>query len=117
MELTQSTTSFLNRLRSYAKLEPFEYRAQLHAFVGENWTVPNWELECWENKHVIRREWRAIEDEEHMRPYVKESREVEMSNPDTSEEVVGVRGWSRDNGIRHVCVRTTIWLGVSFSLQ
>ena len=44
-----------------AKLEPFEYRAQLLAFSGESWTVPDRELECWNKKKGIRREWRAIE--------------------------------------------------------
>ena len=42
-------------------LEYFEYRAQLLAFSRENWTVPDRELECWHNRHVIRREWRTIE--------------------------------------------------------
>lgn len=43
-------------------LEPFEYRAQLNAFSGKNWTAPEWEIECWKNKHVLRREWKTIEE-------------------------------------------------------
>jgi len=42
-------------------LEGFEYRTELLAFSGEDWTVPDRELECWNKKQVIRREWRAIE--------------------------------------------------------
>lgn len=45
----------------FALLEPFEYRAQLNAFSGRNWIPPEWEVECWENKVVLRREWKAIE--------------------------------------------------------
>jgi hypothetical protein len=45
----------------FALLEPFEYRAQLNAFIGRNWTAPDWEIECWKNKVVLREEWRAIE--------------------------------------------------------
>jgi hypothetical protein len=44
-----------------APMESFEYRAQLNAFLGKNWTAPEWEIECWENRGVIRREWREIE--------------------------------------------------------
>jgi hypothetical protein len=45
----------------FALLEPFEYRAQLNAFSGRNWIAPEWEVECWKNKVVIRRAWKAIE--------------------------------------------------------
>jgi hypothetical protein len=45
----------------FALLEQFEYRAQLNAFSGRNWTAPEWEVECWKDKAVIRTEWRAIE--------------------------------------------------------
>jgi hypothetical protein len=41
-------------------LEHFEYRAQLLAFSGESWTITDRELECWNNRTEIRREWRAI---------------------------------------------------------
>lgn len=61
-ERTDNPLLIAKRWSRYATLEPFEYRAQLYAFVGENWTVPDWELECWKNKHVIHREWRAIEE-------------------------------------------------------
>ena len=44
-----------------APLEPLEYRAQLNAFSGKNWTAPEWEIECWGNRRTIRTEWRAIE--------------------------------------------------------
>ncbi|KAI0296379.1 FAD/NAD(P)-binding domain-containing protein, partial [Russula brevipes] len=42
-------------------LEPFEYRAQLNAFAGRKWTAPEWEIECWTKKHVIRERWKEIE--------------------------------------------------------
>ena len=45
----------------FALLEPFEYRAQLNAFSGRDWTAPELEVECWKNKVLIRREWNAIE--------------------------------------------------------
>jgi hypothetical protein len=45
----------------FALLEQFEYRAQLNAFSGRNWIAPEWEVECWKNKVVLRREWEAIE--------------------------------------------------------
>ena len=44
-----------------APLEPLEYRTQLNAFSGKNWTAPEWEIECWGNRRTIRTEWRAIE--------------------------------------------------------
>lgn len=44
-----------------APLELFEYRAQLNAFSGRNWTAPEWEIECWMKKGAIRTEWREIE--------------------------------------------------------
>jgi hypothetical protein len=45
----------------FALLEQFEYRAQLNAFLGRDWVAPEWEIECWKNKVVLRREWEAIE--------------------------------------------------------
>lgn len=45
----------------FTLLEQFEYRAQLNAFSGRNWTAAEWEVECWKNKVALRREWRAIE--------------------------------------------------------
>lgn len=45
----------------FALLEPFEYRAQLNAFAGRNWTAPEWEVDCWKNKVVLREEWGVIE--------------------------------------------------------
>ena len=45
----------------FALLEPFKYRAQLNAFSGRKWIAPEWEVECWKNKVVLRKEWRAIE--------------------------------------------------------
>jgi hypothetical protein len=45
----------------FGLLEPFEYRAQLNAFAGKNWMAPEWEIEFWKNKAVLRREWKAIE--------------------------------------------------------
>jgi hypothetical protein len=45
----------------FALLEPFEYRAQLNAFSGRDWIPAEWEVECWKNKVVLRREWKAIE--------------------------------------------------------
>lgn len=44
-----------------ALLEPFEYRTQLNVFAGKKWTASEWEIECWKNKAVLRREWKAIE--------------------------------------------------------
>jgi Flavin-binding monooxygenase-like len=60
-EGTDDPLLIAKRWPRYAKLERFEYRARLHAFVGENWTAPDWEIECWKNKYEIRREWIAIE--------------------------------------------------------
>ncbi len=45
----------------FTLLEPFEYREQLNAFLGNKWTPPEGEVECWKNKVVLRREWNAIE--------------------------------------------------------
>jgi len=45
----------------FSLLEPFEYRAQLNAFSGKDWRAPEWEIECWKDKHVLRREWSVIE--------------------------------------------------------
>jgi hypothetical protein len=61
----QGTDDPLHIAKSWSRfslLEPFEYRAQLNAFSGKNWTAPEWEIEFWKNKGVIRREWRAIEE-------------------------------------------------------
>jgi len=60
-EGTDDPLRISKRWSSLAELEPFEYRAQLEAFSGENWAVPDWEIECWKNKKMLRREWRAIE--------------------------------------------------------
>ena len=46
----------------FALLEPFEYRAQLNEFSGRNWTAPEWEVECWEKKIILREEWKKIEE-------------------------------------------------------
>ena len=51
--------------------ESFEYRAQLLAFSGENWRVPDRELECWNKKKMIRREWRAIEQSGNAKEWLK----------------------------------------------
>jgi hypothetical protein len=51
--------------------EYFEYRAQLLAFSGENWRVPDRELECWNKKQMIRREWRAIEQSGNAKEWLK----------------------------------------------
>ena len=45
----------------FGSLGQFEYRTQLNAFAGKNWTAPEWEIECWENRGLIRRVWKAIE--------------------------------------------------------
>jgi hypothetical protein len=55
----------------FAQLEPFEYRAQLNAFSGKNWTAPEWEIECWKNRGVLRREWRAIEQSGKTKEWMK----------------------------------------------
>jgi len=46
----------------FALLEPFEYRAQLNAFSGNDWKAPEWEIECWKDKHILRREWKVVEE-------------------------------------------------------
>ena len=46
----------------FRPLEQFEYRTQLNAFSGKKWTAPEWEIEFWENKSLIRREWKIIEE-------------------------------------------------------
>ncbi|KAI0298736.1 FAD/NAD(P)-binding domain-containing protein [Multifurca ochricompacta] len=46
----------------FGLLEPFEYRAKLNEFAGKNWTATDWELELWERKRTIRREWKDIEE-------------------------------------------------------
>ena len=45
----------------FTQLEPFEYRTELNAFAGTNWTAPEWEIECWNNRGVLLREWKIIE--------------------------------------------------------
>ncbi|KAI0250630.1 FAD/NAD(P)-binding domain-containing protein [Lactifluus subvellereus] len=45
----------------FAPFEPFEYRTQLNAFLGKSWTAPDWLVEFWEKRFVLRREWEAIE--------------------------------------------------------
>jgi len=45
----------------FALLEPFTYRAQLNSFAGRDWTAPDWEIECWKNKVLIREEWEKVE--------------------------------------------------------
>ena len=42
-----------------AHMEPFRYLAQLLS--EESGTVPDWEIEYWENRCVIRIAWRSIE--------------------------------------------------------
>ena len=44
----------------FGVLEPFEYRTQLNAFSGKNWTAPEWEIECWKNRGLILSEWKTI---------------------------------------------------------
>ncbi|KAI9458969.1 hypothetical protein F5148DRAFT_1219714 [Russula earlei] len=46
----------------FALLEPFEYRAQLKAFLGKDWRAPDWEIELWKHKFVLQREWQEIEE-------------------------------------------------------
>jgi hypothetical protein len=45
----------------FGPLEQFEYRTQLNAFSGKDWTAPEWEIDFWENRSLIRREWKTIE--------------------------------------------------------
>ena len=45
----------------FRPLEQFEYRTQLNAFSGKKWTAPEWEIEFWENRSLIRREWKTIQ--------------------------------------------------------
>ncbi|KAI9438654.1 FAD/NAD(P)-binding domain-containing protein [Lactarius indigo] len=45
----------------FGTLEPFEYRAELNAFAGKDWTAPDWEIEFWTKKNVLRKEWNDIE--------------------------------------------------------
>ncbi|KAI9458610.1 hypothetical protein BJY52DRAFT_1371793 [Lactarius psammicola] len=45
----------------FGPLEPFKYRAELNAFAGKDWTAPDWEVEFWTKKNVLRREWEEIE--------------------------------------------------------
>ena len=40
--------------------EPFEYRAELNAFAGIEWQPMDGEIECWDRKHELRTEWKAI---------------------------------------------------------
>ena len=42
-------------------MEPFRYLDRLWAFSGESGTIPDWEIECWENRHAIRMAWTSIE--------------------------------------------------------
>ncbi|KAI0261644.1 hypothetical protein BC834DRAFT_925444 [Gloeopeniophorella convolvens] len=46
----------------FATLEPFEYRAKLHAFAGKPYSTPDWEVEFWEKKVLLRVEWKSIEE-------------------------------------------------------
>jgi hypothetical protein len=45
----------------FAPFESFEYRTQLNAFVGKRWSAPDWLVEFWEKRSVLRRKWREIE--------------------------------------------------------
>ncbi len=45
----------------FGTLEPFKYRAELNAFAGKDWTAPDWEVEFWTKKGILRREWEEIE--------------------------------------------------------
>ena len=42
--------------------EPFEYRAELHAFAkpGTEWRAPDWEVEFWDRKDALRAEWKEV---------------------------------------------------------
>jgi hypothetical protein len=42
-------------------LEPFKYRAELNAFAGKDWTAPDWEIEFWTKRNILRKEWKEIE--------------------------------------------------------
>lgn len=53
------------RLWHKMEREQFEYRDSLHQFVGgeyasKEWMVPDWVLEAWENKIILRGEWKSL---------------------------------------------------------
>jgi hypothetical protein len=58
----EGTDDPLRIAKRWHSVDPFQYRAQLNAFSERNWTAPDWEIECWENRHVIRKQWKEIEE-------------------------------------------------------
>lgn len=45
----------------FGTLEPFKYRAELNAFAGKDWTAPDWEVEFWTKKIILRKAWKELE--------------------------------------------------------
>ncbi len=60
-EGTNNPLSIARAWLRFGTLEPFKYLAELNAFAGKNWTVPDWEVKLWQKRSIIRREWREIE--------------------------------------------------------
>ncbi|THH11403.1 hypothetical protein EW146_g8056 [Bondarzewia mesenterica] len=51
----------------FAPDEPFKYRAELNAFAkpGTEWRAPEWEIEFWDKRDTLRKEWKqAVKDGE-----------------------------------------------------
>ena len=60
-EGTDDPLCFAKAWFRFGTLEPFKYRAELNAFAGKDWTAPDWEVELWIKKNILRREWKEIE--------------------------------------------------------
>ena len=60
-EGTMNPLCFAKAWLRFDTLEPFKYRAELNAFAGKDWTAPDWEIEFWTKKQILRREWKEIE--------------------------------------------------------
>jgi len=60
-EGTEDPLCFAKAWIRFGTLEPFKYRAELNAFAGNDWTAPDWEIELWTKKLILRREWNEIE--------------------------------------------------------
>ena len=60
-EGTEDPLGFAKAWTRFGTLEPFKYRAELNAFAGKNWTAPDWEMELWTKKIILRREWKELE--------------------------------------------------------